>query len=179
MKAYQRIIVSIMILLILLLSVSCSRSDVPEETEVMNIPEPGIIWDEITENGVDEELLIRNIDEETLKTIAEKLQIVAQTITAKGDADRSYWLTAQWFTDVQDSEEFKEVTSMGISAAKPLYLIVYKSENQGLYEYICAMALDEVFGQEYGKADDDTDWATSKELLGLINERIIENRKQQ
>jgi hypothetical protein len=59
---------------------------------------------------------------------------------------------------------------MGNKAAKPLYLIIYKSSNQGLFEYICAMALNEITNYNHD------DWKTSKEFLNDFNEYIIEHQ---
>ena len=59
-------------------------------------------------------------------------------------------------------------------AIKPLYLIIYKSPNQGSYEYICAMALSKLVN-----FDDITDsWSTSKEFLEKFNQKVINNRER-
>jgi hypothetical protein len=121
--------------------------------------------------------LIKNINEEELKLIAHKLKTVTDMIIAKGDADKLYWQTANWYADAKESNEFKEVVSMGQSAVKPLYLIIYKSESQGLYEYICAMALDEVLGEGFFNDNSKMDWPTSKELIKIINEKVLKDRQ--
>ena len=59
---------------------------------------------------------------------------------------------------------------MGEAAMKPLYLILYKSQNAGLYEYICANALYELSGYDF-------EWANSKEFMENFNKKIIENRQ--
>lgn len=49
---------------------------------------------------------------------------------------------------------------------KPLYLILYKSPNAGMYEYICAQALYELSGYEF-------EWENSKEFLEKFNEKVL------
>ena len=53
----------------------------------------------------------------------------------------------------------------------PLYFILYKSPNNGLYEYMCATALSELTGlslmEESGAP---YGWTNAKEYLVLFNE---------
>ena len=133
-----------------------------------------ISWDEISESGVNEKLLIENIDQENLKTVAAQLQDLTRIIIQKGEADRSYWLTPQWLSDVKNSEQYKKVVSIGADAAKPLYLIIYKSPDAGLYEYICAMALDEVSGYFANDKNSEDFWVNSKDFLEKFNEKVSE-----
>ena len=42
-----------------------------------------IVWDEVTENGVDEELLLKNIDEKTLTFIAQQFQDICKKLVKK------------------------------------------------------------------------------------------------
>mgnify|MGYP006948544004 CR=1 FL=1 len=54
---------------------------------------------------------------------------------------------------MHDSDRYKKVLGMGEAAMKPLYWIIYKSPEAGLYEYICARALAELSG--YPPENDD------------------------
>lgn len=125
-------------------------------------------WDEISSNGIDEEKLIENIDEADLEEIATLLQELTNEIEEKERDDPEFAVSAGWFTYTLDSDKFKKVIDMGAKAAKPLYLIIYKSPNQGLFEYICAMALDEITNCV------EDDWKTSKEFLNYFNKYILE-----
>ena len=57
---------------------------------------------------------------------------------------------------------------MGNAAAKPLYLILYKSPHQGLYEYICCMALERITKVEI------EDWESAKDFIEQFGSKILE-----
>ena len=142
----------------------------------MSSSNESISWDEISERGVDEDLLFENVNQENLEMVAAELQDLVDLIIKKGEADRSYWFTPQWFSDAKHSEQYARVVSMGTDAVKPLYLIIYKSPNEGLYEYICAMALDELTGYSLEDEYPVEDWVSSKDLLEKFNKKILEER---
>lgn len=135
-----------------------------------SIAQSEIKWNEISANGLDEKKLIENIDEATLEEIATLLQELTDEIEQKEREDPQFAMSAGWFTYTLESEKYKKVINMGNKAAKPLYLIIYKSPNQGLFEYICAMALNEITNCN------NSDWKTSKEFLNIFNEYILEHR---
>lgn len=131
-----------------------------------------IEWNEITENGVNEELLLKNVDTKYLKRIATLLQSLSAEIAQKEQEDIDFYLSAGWYKYTLESQQFNEVIKMGNDAIKPLYLIIYKSPNQGSYEYICAMALSKLVN-----FDNVTDsWSTSDEFLEKFNQKVISNR---
>lgn len=127
-------------------------------------------WDEISSNGLDEKRLVENIDEAALEEIAALLQELTGEIEVKQREDPEFAMSADWFTYTLNSDQFKKVINMGDKAAKPLYFIIHKSPNQGLFEYICAMALSEITNY------DKDDWKTSKEFLNCFNEYILEHQ---
>ncbi len=133
-------------------------------------------WDEVNENGVDEDLLINNTDKETLMHIAEQLQKLCDEIDEKGNREKDYWLTGQWYSDVTDSEQYRNVVSSGKKAMKPLFLIIYKSESSGLYEWICSKALEEISGYDFSKENDSNGWSDSKEFLKLFIDKVSEQK---
>ena len=136
--------------------------------------EENIGWDEITEEGVDEELLFQNVNIKDLEKISTLLQSLSAEIAQKEKEDINFYLSAGWYKYTLDSKQFNEVINMGKDAIKPLYLIIYKSPNQGSYEYICAMALSKLVN-----FDDVTDsWSTSKEFLEKFNQKVISNREK-
>lgn len=136
--------------------------------------EENIEWDEITEEGVNEELLFQNVNTKDLEKISTLLQSLSAEIAQKEKEDINFYLSAGWYNYTLDSQQFNEVINMGKDAIKPLYLIIYKSPNQGSYEYICAMALSKLVN-----FDDTIDsWSTSKEFLEIFNQKVISNRER-
>ena len=132
-----------------------------------------IEWNEITEDGVNEKLLVQNVNIKDLEKIATLLQSLSEEIAQKEKEDINFYLSAGWYKYTLDSQQFNEVISMGNEAIKPLYLIIYKSPNQGSYEYICTMALSKLVD-----FDDVTDsWSTSKKFLEKFNKKVISNRE--
>ena len=91
-------------------------------------------WKEVTENGVDETLLIKNIDKKVLTYVAKQLQNLCDEIGEKGRKVKYYWLTGQWYNDVIYSKQYNGVLLLGKKAMKPLFLIIYKSKQAGMYE---------------------------------------------
>lgn len=133
-----------------------------------------IEWNEITEDGVNEELLFQNVDTKNLEKIATLLQSLSAEIAQKEQNDIDFYLSAGWYKYTLDSQQFREVINMGNDAIKPLYLIIYKSSNQGAYEYICAMALSKLVDFDNVTYS----WSTSKEFLEKFNQKIISNRER-
>lgn len=130
-----------------------------------------IEWNEITSNGVDEQKLIENVDVETLEKIATLFQGLAKEIEEKEKVDFQFVLNAGWYNYTLESSEFNEVLNMGNNALKPLYLIIYKSPNKGLYEYICSMALEKI-----SKVEIDN-WNNSKDFLEKFDKEVINSRE--
>ncbi|MBP0986624.1 MAG: hypothetical protein J6W57_07425 [Oscillospiraceae bacterium] len=172
-------------LICILLSMSgCSQKPVPDHesgnteapvTEDGSVqgPEDSVYdWEEIGENGVDEEMLMENTDTETLTYVAKELQDVCAAIDRKGEEDREYWLTGQWYSNALGSEQYREVVSLGRKAMRPLFLIVYKSENAGMYEWICCKALEEISGIDLSGENGGAGWRDSKEFLKLFIVRV-------
>lgn len=77
-----------------------------------------------------------------------------------------------------DSQQYNKVLNMGGAAMKPLYWIIYKSPNAGMYEYICATALYELSGCDFTNEDGSLTWTNSKEFLDRFNEKILSDRKR-
>lgn len=136
-----------------------------------------IVWDEVTENGVDEELLIKNIDEKTLTFIAQQFQDICKKIGEKEKKDKFYWLKGEWYHDVMDSKQYHNVILLGNKAMKPLFLIIYKSPIAGLYEWICSKALTEISGFDFSNENNGAGWGNSKEFLEMFIDRVLEQKK--
>lgn len=138
-----------------------------------NVDESKIEWNEITQNGVDEELFLKNMDIDVLKRVATNLQS-AMDEELKEERENPEILITEGWTRIFNKKQYKEVISIGKPAMKPLYWILYKSENNGEYEYICAMALQEISGITFeGEQDDSIGWVTAKEYLDLFTKKVI------
>lgn len=133
-----------------------------------NNPDKQVIWEEITAEGVNEELLLKNVDTKLLTQIAAELQTLVDEEKEEERKNPEIVITEGW-TRVFKSQRYKKVLSMGNKAMKPLYLIIYKSPNAGMYEYICANILYELSGFQF-------EWANSKEFLEKFNKHILENK---
>lgn len=124
-----------------------------------------ITWDEITKNGVNEELLIQNIDIDVLNEIGNELQTLVNEAYEEERANPEIIVTEGW-ARILEYERFKKVVDIGDSAMKPLYLIIYKSQNRGVYEYLCAYALYKISGYDFF-------WSTTDEFMEKFNEEVI------
>lgn len=126
-------------------------------------------WDEITTDGVNEELLLENIDTELLVQIATELQALVDEEMEEERENPEIVITEGW-ARVFETERYKKVLNIGSPAMKPLYLILYKSPNAGMYEYLCARILYELSGSDFY-------WTNSRDFMVGFNEKIIENRQ--
>lgn len=131
-----------------------------------------IDWSAITPNGVNEEMFISRLDEKVLEKVASELQALVQEEIEEERANPDILLTQGW-TRVFNSAHYKNVIDIGDTAMMPLYWIIYKSPNSGMYEYICANALYELSGYDFSNEDGSLKWTTSKELLELFDEAVL------
>ena len=127
-----------------------------------------ITWNEILADGVDEEKLMEAVDTAVLERVAALLQELTGEIEKREREDPEFAFGAGWYTYTFESEQFQEVLEMGNAAAKPLYLILYKSPHQGLYEYICCMALERITKVEI------EDWESAKDFIEQFGSKILE-----
>lgn len=151
---------------------ACSTEIVCKETNNKSnnkLDNSVVNWNEITRDGVNEQELFENVNSDDLEKIARLFQSLSNEIEEK-QKDPDFYFSGQWYDYIFESKQFNEVLDMGNNALKPLYLIVYKSPNQYLYEYICCMAIQKITGYEIG------DWNTSKNFLEKFNKYICDNR---
>ena len=127
-----------------------------------------ITWNEILADGVDEEKLMEAVDTAVLERVAALLQELTGEIEKREREDPEFAFGAGWYTYTLESEQFQEVLEMGNAAAKLLYLILYKSPHQGLYEYICCMALERITKVEI------EDWESAKDFIEQFGSKILE-----
>ncbi|MDO4779333.1 MAG: hypothetical protein Q4A42_07235 [Tissierellia bacterium] len=191
MKLVKDYIILTIITCLILLSLGCKKQDnfsdnndevktemqASARNEEHSENNEDVFWKEVNENGVDENLLIKSIDEETLTYIAQQLQDLCIEIDEKGKKDKNYWLTGQWNSDIVHSKQYSNVVSLDKKAMKPLFLIIYKSEHSGMYEWACSKALDEISDFDFTGKNDGAGWSNSKEFLEMFIDKIIEQRK--
>ena len=157
--------------------VSTKKEEKLEPNEDKTETNEDVVWDEVTENGVDEELLLKNIDEKTLTFIAQQFQDLCKKIGEKEKKDKFYWLKGEWYHDVMDSKQYHNVILLDKKAMKPLFLIIYKSPIAGLYEWICSKALTEISGFDFSNENNGAGWGNSKEFLEMFIDRVLEQKK--
>lgn len=126
---------------------------------------PKITWDEITATGVDEELLLQNIDIDVLNEVGRELQTLVNEAYEEERENPEIIFTEGW-ARILEYDRFKKVVDIGVPAMKPLYLIIYKSQNRGVYEYLCAYALYQISGYDFF-------WSTTDEFMEKFNAQIL------
>ena len=127
-----------------------------------------ITWKEITENGVNEELLLKNIDIDILNEVSSELQTLVNEAYEEERANPEIIVTEGW-ARILEYDRFKKLVDIGDSAMKPLYLIIYKSQNRGIYEYLCAYALYKISGYDFF-------WSTTDEFMEKFNEQVLKDK---
>lgn len=158
------IVISIITMAIIFGSRKSENVNTPNAAE-MKQPQQ-ITWPEITTDGVNEELLLQNIDQDLLEQIAYELQTLVAEAAEEERQDPEIVIREGW-TRVWQYERYQKVLNIGTPAMKPLYLIIYKSSYAGEYEYLCANIL-------YELSDFDFEWTNSKEFLEKFNQVILE-----
>ena len=141
------------------------------------VEDDSLSWPEITKDGINEELFVENLDTEVLEAVAAEFQTLVEEEVEAERANPEIVITEGW-TRVFKSRQYEKVLNMGESAMKPLYWIIYKSSNAGMYEHICATALYELSGYDFTDEDGSLTWNNSKEFLDRFNEKILSDRKR-
>ena len=127
-------------------------------------------WSDITADGLDEASFYEKLDTDLLQEIAAKFQTLIEEEEAEERENPEIVIT-EGFTRIFQKEGYKEVISLGERAEMPLYFILYKSPNNGLYEYMCATALAELTGLDFmEESGAPYGWSNAKEYLELFNE---------
>ena len=140
------------------------------------INEIEIKWDEIDENNVDIDLLYKNIDKKVFEKVVKKLNELLDEELREEQENPSIVVNEGW-TRIFNKSQYKEIIDIGKPAMKPLYYILYTSNNNGLYEYVCASALQEISGVKFTDYENETQgWSTAKEYLELFTNEIIKQK---
>lgn len=157
------------------------KGEIEPSATVENMPivtsEPKVIeWFGISEEGVDEGIFLENMDIGILKEIATEFQTLVEEVQKKEMEDPEFVFRGEWYNFVIESDRYIKVVELGEDAMKPLYWIIYQSGNQGLYEYICCMALEKLSGYDFTDGDSKS-WATSKEFFDVFTKMILNDTK--
>lgn len=132
-------------------------------------------WSAITEEWVDEDLFLQSLDSNLLEQIAKNLQLVIDE-EKKEEQENPSILFTEWWTRVFQKDQYKEVIKLWKDAIKPLYWILYKSEANWLYEYLCAMAIQDISWLSFP----DENWSqwrsNAKQFLSLFTEYILNSK---
>ena len=166
----------IAIVLALLLCACGSAPAQPEQTQPEDLTQAPDPWAAITEYGVDEAAFLAALDTSLLEKVAAELQTAVDEEAAAEQANQELVLTEGW-TRIFQSPQYQNVLARGKEAMPALYWIIYKSESNGLYEYVCANALYELSGYDFTIADGVRQWDNAKALLPLFNEKVLEERQ--
>ncbi len=149
------------------------KEDDVENQDVDDNTLESINWNYVTENGITDEMaFLEDITEESFNAIGTNLQSLVDEIAEKEREDPNFIIEGKWFDYFKNDERYHNVLDMKGKALKPLYFIIYKSENQSLYEYICSFAMYDILDLQ--NSDNDFYWATSKEFLTGLTNIILE-----
>lgn len=97
---------------------TCPSSETAEENNSNKQNE--IKWEEITEDGINEELLLQNIDVDILNQIGSELQTLVNEAYAEERANPEIIVTEGW-ARILEYDRFKRVVDIGVPAMK-LYI---------------------------------------------------------
>lgn len=131
----------------------------------------------ITIDEMDEENFIEHLDTDILTTVAEKLQEEVDEIVRKEAADPGAAFRSEWVLDFRISEQYHYVINQGVKAVKPMYYILYKSNQAGLYEYLISAAIYEIIGYDFSN-DKGYQWADAFEFREQYNACVKESITQ-
>ena len=117
-----------------------------------------IEWNEITEDGVNEKLLVQNVNIKDLEKIATLLQSLSEEIAQKEKEDINFYLSAGWYKYTLDSQQFNEVISMGNEV-----------------KYARLKCLIDIFAEPEKYINIDTGNTYADEILGFSNNKESED----
>lgn len=124
-------------------------------------------WNPIIGNETDEETFMKHLDTDMLISVSEKIQSLLTDETTTGED----WLS------LFNSEQYHYVIDLGVKAVKPMYYILYKSEQAGLYEYIISSAINDIIGYDFSNIEGQR-WANAYEFRERYNICVKESISQ-
>lgn len=140
-----------------------------EDTEDNDVKDGSPDWSAITADGLEEEKFLEKLNVEDLNEVASQLQALVREEEEEERENPAIVIT-EGYPRVFEKPRYQNVIDMGERAEMPLYYIIYKSEANGMYEHICAMALSELTGLRFmDESGAYMQWSTAKEYLELFN----------
>ena len=146
-------------------------------------------WSPIRDTKISESEFIEDLDSDILANVAKELQSLTTEITKKQDENPEYVLRGEW-VNFSHSKQYLSVLDLGIKAVKPLYYILYKSNEAGLYEYLISSAINDItrltnsisnqnkigIVDYYSLSNGNEElWSDSNEFRALYNQSIKQN----
>lgn len=159
----KKILIFIVLLVLVGICIYLSKNKAIDNNDKLD--DKDITWEEITSNGVNEELLIKNVDNDILAEVSTELQTLVAEAYEEERENPEILITEGW-ARVFNYDRFKKVIDIGKPAMKSLYLIIYKSPNRGEYEYLCSYALYKISGYDF-------EWSTTDEFMLKFNEYVV------
>lgn len=110
---------------------------------------------------------------QTTSNITEKLNTLISELEELKKSNPSVAMSSSPYAIVKEVESYNDLVNMGIEAVKPMYDILYERPDAGLYEYILAMAIQDITNQKY-IYNVDYGWSNALEFR-LSYERKVNN----
>lgn len=130
----------------------------------------GKTWTPITGQEVSESSFIEDLNSDILTSVAENLQSLTEEIAKKQAENPDYVLRGEW-VNFSHSKQYLSVLDLGIKAVKPLYYILCKSNEAGLYEYLISSAINDIIGLDIS--------SSNSKKIGSANKFNLSNESQE
>ena len=85
----------------------------------------------------------------TLNSINDNMNRLMSEIEKEMRADPKIAMLGSPIDFIRNSSSYKNIINLGLNAVKPLYDKLYESHDAGLYEYILALAIEEITQEEF------------------------------
>ena len=73
-----------------------------------------------------------------------------------------------------NSKQYSNLVSLDKIAMKPWFLIIYKSEYAGMYEFVCSKELTEISGFDFSTENGGAGWRKFERIFKDVYQKIIE-----
>lgn len=108
---------------------------------------------------------------ETLATIDSNMASLIAEVEAATRTNPHSTLQAHPGAFIENSDNYQNILRLGLKAIKPLYDKLYDSRDAGLYEYILAMAIEDITGEEF-IYNVDYGWKNALEFRMAFEEKV-------
>lgn len=108
---------------------------------------------------------------DTLNEIETEMTYLMSDIVAEMRSNPQMAMLGHPIQFIRGSDSYKNIVALGLKAVKPLYDKLYDSRDAGLYEYILAMAVQEIT-QENFVYNVDYGWKNSLEFRMAFEEKV-------